>query len=103
MKKILIVLLVVFCIPLLWILIEYIHFEVLSYDKPIITLDETFCSKDSMGCYNKNGDYTHSYYGIGFYVKVTYHLNDREYNKYSMRAYDYTVTKRRFYPFSYGN
>ncbi len=100
-KIILITLLILIASLLLWILIEFVHFKVLSYDKPIVTLDEIFCSPDSITCYGDDEYYTHIYYGIGFSVRLTYHLNDRISNKFSTTAYDYTLVKREFYPFNY--
>ncbi len=102
-KKILVLLLIIFILPFLWILIEFIHFKVLSYDKPIIMLDEIFCSKDTTICYDENGYYTHIYYGIGFSVRLTYQLDDNSprYRHNKLRYPDYTLVKREFYPFNY--
>ena len=102
-KKLLIILLIVFIIPFLWILIEYCRFKVLGYeyDKPLITIDEIFCSKDSIACYDENGNYTHIYYGLGFSVRLTYHLDDNDTHYYERKHPDYTLTKRGFYWFNY--
>lgn len=102
-KKLLIILLIILIIPFLWILIEYYRFEKLGfgYDKPLIMLDETFCSKNSLGCYDENGDYIHTYYGIGFSVRLTYHLDDNNSNFYEQKSPNYTLTKRSFNLFKY--
>ena len=102
-KKILIILLILFIIPFLWILIEYYRFETLGYeyDRPLILLDETFCSKDSIACYNENGDYIHTYHGIGFSVRLTYHLDDNDSHFYEKKKPNYSLTKRNFYLFKY--
>ena len=105
MKKKIKIALIILLIPILallfWIFVEFIHFKVLKYDKPIVELDRLFCSENWMSCYDEDGNFTQIYYGIGFSIRLTYHLNDREYNKYSARAYDYTIIKREFYPFNY--
>ncbi len=102
-KKILVALLIIFILPFLWILIEFIHFKVLSHDKPIVVLDEIFCSKDSTACYDENGYYTHIYYGIGFSVRLTYRLDEHSlrYRNVKTRYPNYTVVKREFYPFNF--
>ncbi len=75
-KKIaLVILLVPLCLVFLLNIIEIIRFRVFSFEEPLIVLDQTFCSKDYVGCFGDDKEYTQEYISVGFTVRFEYHLN----------------------------
>ena len=77
-RKVLNAVLILIIMFLMYIGIEFARFKLFSCEKPLITIDKKFCSKDSIVCYDENKNYTEIYYGIGFSIHIKYHLDSTE-------------------------
>ena len=74
-KNVIVILLLPLCLMFLLNIIEIVRFRVFSFEEPLIVLDQTFCSKDYVGCFGDDKKYTQEYISVGFTVRFEYHLN----------------------------
>ena len=102
-KKIaLVILLLPLCLMFLLNIIEIIRFRVFSFEEPLIVLDQTFCSKDYIGCYENEKEYTQEYISVGFTVRIKYNLNGYTHLETNGKPgvypwiLDYSITKTTF-------
>ena len=100
-KNVIVIFLLPLCLMFFLNIIEIIRFRVFSFEEPLIVLDQTFCSKDYIGCYENEKEYTQEYISVGFTVRIKYHLNgytpiDNDNTRIYPGIVDYSITKTTF-------
>lgn len=101
-KNVIVILLLPLCLMFLLNIIEIIRFRVFSFEEPLIVLDQTFCSKDYIGCYENEKEYTQEYISVGFTVRIKYNLNGYTHLETNGKPgvypwiLDYSITKTTF-------